>query len=414
MERVKAKRLRDKARNGALVSAALTAALILAPGARAGELPVKVTPYGGAFQEPLYVTHAPGNPNLVFVVEKGGTVEVVRNGRQLSEPFLDISNLISKNGEQGLLSIAFPPDYANSGRFYAYFTNLDCNPDSGGCDIEVAEFKRRSNLATRARRNSRRTVITIRHRDARNHNGGTAAFGPDGKLWLATGDGGGGNDQFNNASRRKSLLGKLLRIDPRKPKGDSARGYRVPNGNPFVGKKGRNEIWSIGLRNPFRFSFDGDNVAIGDVGQSAREELDIVAIESAKGADFGWPAREGKIQGPHPERATRLPRLDPIHDYPRPPAQNGGVSVTGGLVVSDPRLAGTAFDPANGRYIFGEAFSQPTVRSFIPNVEAQTISGFIAHSFGIPSVVGFGEDSQRRVYIASLSGTVYRLDPVNP
>jgi len=412
MKRVKAELLREKARKGVLTGAAFAAAMILAPGARAGELPVEVTPYGGTFQQPLYVTHAPGEPNLVFVVEKGGTVEVVRGGRQLSKPFLDISDSISKGGEQGLLSIAFPPDYADSGRFYAYFTNLDCNPDTGGCDIEVAEFKRRSNVATRARNNSKRTVITIAHRDAANHNGGTATYGPDGLLYLATGDGGGGGDLFDNARDKSSLLGKLLRIDPRKPRtGDL--GYRVPRTNPFVGERGRDQIWSIGLRNPFRFSFEGETLAIGDVGQRSREEVDIVDRKTAKGADFGWPALEGD-QPFDPDRPGSGPLIEPIHVYPRPPAENGGVSVTGGLFVSDPRLAGTAFDPANGRYIFGEAFVQPTVRSFVPNVEAQTISGFATHPFGIPSVVGFGEDSQRRVYIASLSGTVYRLDPVNP
>ena len=151
-------------------------------------------------------------------------------------------------------------------------------------------------------------MITIPHQDAGNHNGGTAAFGPDGKLWLATGDGGGGNDAFDNASRKGELLGKLLRINPKEPKkGKSDLAYRIPNGNPFVGERGKDEIWSVGLRNPFRFSFDDEVIAIGDVGQGAREEVDIVPIDTAKGADFGWPAREGEIEGPHPERTTGCP-----------------------------------------------------------------------------------------------------------
>lgn len=382
--------------------------------AQQGPLPVEVNEFGGAFDSPLSVTAAPGYPGLVFVVEKGGTVEVVRRGKQLERPFLDITDRVSKAAdqpsEQGLFSIAFPPDYADSGLFYAYFTNRKCDPETGGCDIEVAEFKRRGDNPTRARANSRRKVLTIRHRQASNHNGGTAAFGPDGKLWLATGDGGGGGDPFDNARDKTKLLGKLLRINPREPRGDSKLGYRIPRGNPFVGAEGDDEIWSIGLRNPFRFSFRGDTIAIGDVGQSKREELDIVDVETAKGADFGWPAREGDLAF-DPTRPGSGPLLDPIHLYPRPPATNGGVSVTGGLFVRDPRLAGTAFDPAGSRYIFAEAFVQPTVRSFVPDVGAQTISGYVNHDFGLSSVVGFGEDLDRRVYIASLSGNVYRLDP---
>ena len=194
-------------------------------------------------------------------------------------------------------------------------------------------------------------MLTIRHRDAGNHNGGTAAFGPDGKLWIATGDGGGGNDTFDNSSRLNELLGKLLRINPKKPENGDL-GYRVPGKNPFVDVKGQDEIWSIGLRNPFRFSFDGDNITIGDVGQGAREEVDIVPIDTAKGADFQWPAREGTIEGPEPYRETTLPQIPPIHDYPRPvdPPDSvmRGVTVIGGVVVRDPRLTGPLSTPTSG------------------------------------------------------------------
>lgn len=400
-----------------LLGAVTTLLFGFAAGAEAqeGQLPVEVNEFGGAFDSPLSVTAAPGYPNLVFVVEKGGTVQVVKGGERLERPFLDITDRVSEAAdepsEQGLFSIAFPPDYARSGLFYAYFTNRKCNPETGGCDIEVAEFKRRGDDATRARPGTRRKVLTIRHRGAGNHNGGTAAFGPDGKLWLATGDGGGGGDPFDNARDKTKLLGKLLRINPREPTGKSKLGYRVPRGNPFVGVEGDDEIWSIGLRNPFRFSFDGETIAIGDVGQSRREEVNIFDLETTEGADFGWPAREGDVPF-DPARPGSGPLLEPIHVYPRPPAANGGVSVTGGLFVRDPRLAGTAFDPAGSRYLFGEAFVQPTIRSFVPDIASQTISGYQNFGFGLEQVVGFGEDLDRRVYIASLSGTVYRLDPV--
>ena len=395
--------------------AACAFALVLPSSAPAGEIAVQATPFGGTFDRPVHATGAPGYPNLVYVTEQGGAVRVVKNGVQLEKPLIDLRKIVTAGGEQGLLSVAFPPDFEQSGLFYAYFTNKHCNDSTGGCDIEVSEFRTRKDNPRRARLSSRRTVITIRHRDAGNHNGGTAAFGPDGKLWLATGDGGGGDDVFDNASRKNKLLGKLLRINPRKPSGRSREGYRVPKGNPFVGKHGRDEIWSIGLRNPFRFSFDGENIAIGDVGQGEREEIDIVSVDTAKGADFGWPAREGSIEGPHPQRATNLPQIDPIHDYRQPgnPPDSTfrGRAVVGGVFVRDPRLAGTAFAPENDRYLFGETFEEPTVRSFLPNVAAQSFSDLRAHDFGIGLVAGIGEDAQDRVYIVSLSGTVHRLDP---
>jgi len=413
-KQLKAARIKYSRRAGTLAAAACAASLALASPAH-GQSSVNATPFGGSFTNPVYVTGAPGFPDLVYVVERGGTVRVVEDGEQLATPFLKISDIITAGGEQGLLSIAFPPDFADSGLVYAYFTNKDCNPVTGGCDIEVAEFKIRPGNPRLARPGSRRTVIAIPHRDATNHNGGTVAFGPGGKLWLATGDGGGGGDQFDNASRKGKLLGKLLRLNPIKEGGRNGLGYRIPNSNPFVNAPGRDEIWSVGLRNPFRFSFDGDNIAIGDVGQTAREEVDIVSVDTAKGADFGWPAREGFIAGPHPDRTTGLPLLDPIHDYPRPtnPPDSTfrGVSVIGGVFVRDPRLAGTSLDPASDPYFFGEAFTQPTARSLIPDIEAQTFTNLTSYPFGIGSVAGIGEDALNRVYIASLNGTVHRIDP---
>jgi glucose/arabinose dehydrogenase len=407
---------------GLAVVAAAAASLALAASAQA-QSDVVATPFGGSFTDPVYVTGAPGQPNLVYVIEQRGVVKVVERGSQLSEPFLDISGIVTSPGEQsgvpgseqGLLSIAFPPNFADSGLVYAYFTNEDCDSQSGGCDIEVAEFRIRNGNPLVARPASRRTVITIPHRDATNHNGGTLAFGPDRRLWLATGDGGGGNDTFDNARNTESLLGKLLRINPKPTGGPNPSPYRVPRSNPFVGEPGRDEIWSIGLRNPFRFSFDENLVAIGDVGQGAREEVNIVTLATAKGADFQWPAREGMIAGPHPDRATSLPQVPPIHDYPRPVSPPDstfrGVSVIGGVFARDPRLAGTSFASENDRYFFGEAFVQPTARSFIPNIGAQTIADLRSHPFNIGSVAGIGEDDRGRIYIASLNDTIHRVDP---
>ena len=402
-------------RLGRAAAIAVIAGFAQAGAAHAQTSDVIATPFGGSFSSPVHATGAPGFPDLVYVTERGGEVKVVEDGVQLARPFLDLSDIVTAGGEQGLLSIAFPPDFAESGLVYAYFTNLDCNSGTGGCDIEVAEFKTRPGNPRIGRESTRRTVITIPHRDAANHNGGTVAFGPDGRLWLATGDGGGVvGDQFDNARRKGKLLGKLLRINPIEAGGRSDLGYRIPNTNPFVGAPGRDEIWSIGLRNPFRFSFDGRNIAIGDVGQSKREEVNILPTVEAKGADFGWPAREGTIPF-DPSRPGSGPLIDPIHDYRRPvnPPYSTlrGVSVIGGVFVRDQRLAGTTFDPANDRYFFGEAFTQPTTRSFLPDLETNSITDLRGHPFGIGSVAGIGEDSRERVYIVSLNGTVHRLDP---
>ncbi len=231
------------------------------------------------------MTGAPGQPKLLFVVEQGGRIEVLRNGHRLGRPFLDISGLVSFEGERGLLSIAFAPDYAQSGFFYVYYTNRQGN-------IEVDELRRRSQ--TRAAANSRRQVIEIPHPLNSNHNGGQLQF--LGKLlYIGTGDGGSGGDPPNNAQNRESLLGKLLRIDPRR---SGRRPYTVPDSNPFVGRPGRDEIYSYGLRNPFRFSFDtvsakSPRLVIGDVGQSRFEEVDYTTVPDASGANFGWDAFEG-------------------------------------------------------------------------------------------------------------------------
>ena len=227
---------------GTLAASACAVALglVLAPGAGAGVTPTidpVATQVGGSFTNPVHVTGAPGYDDLVFVTERGGTVRIIQNGNQLPEPFLDITDDITAGGEQGLLSIAFPPDYAESGLFYTYFTNKDCNGNTGGCNIEVAEFKRRNQSSLDARETSWRTVIEIPHQDAGNHNGGTAAFGPDRKLWIATGDGGSGGDAFDNARKLNELLGKLLRINPKEPR-TGRLGYRVPQEQPLRRREG--------------------------------------------------------------------------------------------------------------------------------------------------------------------------------
>ncbi len=347
----------------------------------------------GSFDEPTYVTGAPGYPQLLFITEQDGQVVVLRNGRPAG-PFLDIGSLVQAGGEEGLLSIAFPPDYRQSRRFYVYYT------DNAG-DIRVDEFRRRS--ATRAARGSRRPVIRVPHPVNSNHNGGQLQFLDD-LLFLGTGDGGAGGDPPNNAQSKESLLGKLLRIDPRASDGQP---YTVPGDNPFVGRPGRDEIYSYGLRNPYRFSFDrgGDGqprIAIGDVGQDRFEELDYTTVGEANGANFGWDAFEGKSRYTEDESGTPNPggTTKPIMVYGR---GGGNCTIIGGYVVRDPRL------PAlRGRYVYTD-FCAGKLRSLVP--DGHRASGDRPLGLEVSFPTSFGEDTRGRLYVASQEGPVYRLVP---
>src|SRR5215216_1798201 len=255
----------------------------------------------GTFDAPIYVANAPGAGGFVYVVEQGGTIRVVDHGTVRAQPFLDIHRRVLSGGEQGLLSIAFDPRYRTNHLLYAAYTRSD------GA-LEIDEFHAPTNVS--ADKFSRRKVIVVPHPDAGNHNGGQLQFGPDGYLYISTGDGGGGDDQFDNARHLNVLNGKLLRINPHQ---GGASPYTVPASNPYVGRAGRDEIFSYGLRNPWRFSFDSanGNLAIGDVGQGAWEEIDYATLSRAKGSYFGWPTWEGRA-------AFDLSRPDPNPNH-RPP-----------------------------------------------------------------------------------------------
>jgi glucose/arabinose dehydrogenase len=343
------------------------------------------------FDSPVYVENAPGAPNLLFVVEQGGRVEVLRGRRPLDRPFLNLSDEVQSGGEEGLLSIAFAPDYERSRRFYVYFTNNDG-------DIEIDEFKRSRRRPARANPRSRREVITIPHPGASNHNGGTVAFGPGDLLFFATGDGGGAGDQFDNARDTESLLGKLLRIDPRE--GGSGRPYRVPADNPYVGRPGRDEIFAYGLRNPFRWSFDGDVLAIGDVGQGEVEEINIAPLSRVRGANFGWPQFEGN-QPFDPDRPGADPHSPPIHAYPR---EGGNCAVTGGGIVRDPGLPSL-----RGRYLYADHCAG-ALRSFTPNLAANRAEGDAPVGVRIPGPTSFVVGARKQLYVTSLEGGLYRLE----
>jgi glucose/arabinose dehydrogenase len=348
----------------------------------------------GNFDNPTYIAGAPGFPKLLFVVEQPGKIEVLSGGRRLSHPFLDIRGLVDFGGERGLLSIAFPPDYKQSGNFYVYYT------DKAG-NIRVDEFQRAT--VTRAKPGSRRSVIEIPHPVNANHNGGQLQFFGN-LLYFGTGDGGSAGDPPNNAQNKESLLGKLLRIDPR-PNG--GRPYSVPADNPFVGKPGRDEIYSYGLRNPFRFSFDTTSakqprIAIGDVGQNRFEELDYTTLAGANGANFGWDAFEGfhpyeeENSGTPDPGGTTKPIMAYSHDR-----DGGSCTIIGGYVVG----AGgpTAL---RSRYLYAD-YCSGIVRSLLPHL--RRAGGDRKTGLTVSSPTSFGEDDQGRIYIASQEGPVYRL-----
>jgi glucose/arabinose dehydrogenase len=364
------------------IAIALAAAGTGSAGAAGGAL--KLARVGG-FESPVYVDDAPGAPKLLFVVEQPGSIRVLRNGKTLNRDFLDIRDLVTYGGEQGLLSVAFDPGYAHNRRFYVYYVNHAGN-------IEVDGFRRKKGDATRADARSRREVIEIPHPTNENHDGGQLQFGPDGLLYLGTGDGGSGGDPDGNAQNPEILLGKLLRIEPRK-KG----GYSIPSSNPFVGGGGRDEIYALGLRNPYRFSFDSKSgdIYIGDVGQDSWEEIDRAGQGALGGSNFGWDIFEGN----HDYEGGEAPAnyRPPILEYS---SAGSNCAVTGGYVVHDSALPALA-----GRYLYAD-FCGGVLRSFDPSNPEPSDA---ATGLELAQPSSFGEGSRGRIYVASLDGGVYRI-----
>jgi glucose/arabinose dehydrogenase len=349
----------------------------------------------GTFENPTFVGVAPGEPNLLFVVERPGVVRLLLDEQPIATPFLDIRDLVlgqpdaGAGGEQGLLSIAFAPNYAQSRRFYVAFTNNNGK-------IEIDEFRRRADTRQRADRTTRRILLIIPHAGAQNHNGGQLAFGSDGFLYISTGDGGNLSPPGEPARHLSSLLGKILRINPLP---DGAQPYGIPDSNPFVGKAGRDEIFAYGLRNPWRFSFDGTRIAIADVGQSSREEVNFLSVTDARGVNFGWPQFEGDIvfdnarPGPGPAKL-------PMFVYPH---EGGRCAIIGGHVVHN-----TTLPALDGRYIYGDACTGE-IRSFVPRPGVQQASADQSAGISLPGLSSFGRGFSGKIYTAQINGRVNRL-----
>ncbi|SDL44485.1 PQQ-dependent sugar dehydrogenase [Siphonobacter aquaeclarae] len=338
--------------------------------------------------QPMQVVHAGDGTQRLFIVQKGGSIKVF--DRVGDEQFTDRGTFmtitgIPTSGEQGLLSMVFDPAYATNGFFYLYYTNGDGNLELARYQVSADPY--RGDAATKL------TLLQIPHPGQVNHNGGELHFGPDGFLYLSTGDGGGGGDPNNNAQNTTSLLGKLLRINV--TGATAGNPYQVPPGNPFG-----NPVYALGLRNPFRWSFDrqtGD-IWIGDVGQGAREEVDFVAAGSIGGANFGWRCYEGDLAFNTAGCAAQNTYVAPAYTYPNPAE---GRSVIGGVVYR-----GNAFPALQGYYIGTDHYSQ--------NLHVVSRSGgtftVALQSAGVGSTSDFGESENGELYASNLgNNTIYRV-----
>jgi glucose/arabinose dehydrogenase len=339
----------------------------------AGGAGTKLTKIGD-FSQPAYVAQPPGERDALFVVEKTGAIRVVEDGRILPQPFLDIGEEVSGGSEQGLLSMAFSPDYSSSGLFYVNFTNTEG-------DTRVVSYRRSPGDPLRADPGSARVVLA-QDQPYDNHNGGQLEFGPGGDLYIGFGDGGSAGDPQRNGQDRSTVLGKIVRIDPDDP-------------------GARPAIYALGLRNPWRFSFDPRTgaLAIGDVGQDSFEEIDYVR-DPRPGMNFGWSAFEANARFNRDQQAPGA--IPPVLAY----SHDEGCSVTGGYVVRDRRLP-----RLQGHYLYGD-YCAGQLREFLPPQRpGGKATGDREIGLEVPELTSFGEDSEGRIYAASQAGPVYRIDP---
>lgn len=360
----------------------------------------------GTFDQPVYVTAPPGDTERVFIVERTGRIRVIVKGTPIRRPFLHIARKVSQPtsiaDERGLMSMAFAPDYATSGRFYVYHTVRKPGKPKAS-DVVLDEYRAVPPSANRVDPNTRRRILRLNGNVK--HFGGQVAFGPDGMLWLGPGDARGPGDPSRNGQNTKRLHGKILRIDPR-----PGRRLAVAD-NPFVRGGGGKLVWAYGLRNPYRFSFDrvtGD-LAIGDVGQNVVEEIDFVSREGGLGraANFGWSRLEGRYRfrrnPPFTLRSAR--RRDLPRRYVAPAIEHlhsrGWCAIIGGYVVRD-----RALPELYGKYVYGD-FCRGRINTTVLRAGRRATPRPLGVT--VPLLSSFGEDGCGRVYATSLNGPVYRL-----
>jgi glucose/arabinose dehydrogenase len=342
--------------------------------------------------QPVFITHSGDSNGRLFIVEKGGRIRVIRQGTLRGTPFLNLSGKVSTGSEQGLLGLAFHPDYGNNGRFYVNYTDVNG-------DTVIAEYHRSTdaNIADPTGR-----VLLKIDQPYSNHNGGMLAFGPDGYLYIGMGDGGSSGDPGNRAQSVNTLLGKILRIDVDTQAG--GKQYAIPAGNPYVGKTGLDEIWSIGLRNPWRFSFDDrtGNLWIGDVGQNRYEEIDrspaVNGVDAGKGLNYGWRVLEGNACFNPSSGCSTAGKTPPMAVY----SHSSGCSVTGGYVYR-----GLAYRGLVGGYLFGDFCSGRVwaLRAHGPASQAPVLMADTNIS-----ISSFGEGPDGTMYITDLgSGDIWAI-----
>jgi len=355
-----------------------------------GPVPVALQEVAGVVF-PLYLTSPPGDSRL-FIVEKGGVIRIVKDGSLLPSPFLDLSSKVSGGPEQGLLGLAFDPGYATNGRFIVHYTDVSGNTTLSAYRVSATDPDQ-ADPATE-------TILLTVEQPFPNHNGGQILFGPDGMLYLGLGDGGSGGDPGGRGQSLADLLGDILRLDV-----SSGTSYTVPPDNPFVGQTGpRPEVWSYGLRNPWRFSFDAatGDLYIGDVGQNVWEEVDVVAAAAGagRGANFGWNVTEGRHCYASPGCDTSQFTM-PVLEY----SHAQGCSISGGYVYR-----GAAIPALQGHYFYAD-FCSGWVRSFRMQ-DGQAVEPYQWPTLAPGgSVTSFGQDAAGELYIMIAEGRVFRIVP---
>ncbi len=391
-----------KALRGSDFEAVDTASMMVAANsgkAFAAPPPVTLRQVASGLTQPLLATHAGDGTRRLFIVEKTGRIKILKDGSVLPTPFLDVSALVSTTSERGLLGLAFHPRYLENRRFFVFYTRA-----SDGA-LRISSFLANASNRDLADPTSEQEVITIPHSAAANHNGGHLAFGPDGFLYVGTGDGGGSGDTANNAQNLGVLLGKILRLDV-----SGASGYAIPATNPFVGVAGaRGEIWAYGLRNPWRFSFDratGD-LYIGDVGQGAVEEVDFQPFGSPGGQNYGWRVFEGTSCYNPPSGCSLANHTPPVLTYGH--NASGGNSITGGYVYR-----GRKSRALRGFYLYGDYGSN---RIWAAQRDGATwaTTVLVPPPSAVNGISSFGEDETGELYVVSInSGQVHAIDGPPP
>jgi glucose/arabinose dehydrogenase len=352
---------------------------------------ITLTPVVGGLSQPVQITNAADDSGRLFIVERVGVIRVIHNDSLSGTPFLDMHSIVnSSSGEQGLLGLAFHPNYVSNGYFYTLHTNL-----SGS--LVLSRFTVSPPSSNQVNINSRAEMLVIPHPDYANHNGGTLVFGPDHYLYWSTGDGGGAGDPNNNAQNLSSLLGKILRLDV-----DSAFPYVIPPTNPFYNNPNtsiRKEIWAYGLRNPWRISFDrttGD-LYIGDVGQSAQEEIDVESAGSAGGINYGWNVMEGSICY-NATTCNQSNKTLPVAEY----THSLGCSVTGGYIYR-----GSNYPTLKGHYFYGDFCSGRLFDLYHSQPTGWVSAQLLDTTYGIST---FGENESGELFLADYNqGEIYQI-----